>query len=299
MVTNSSQKIQPDLHGVLVVNKPAGITSHDVIYRLRKITGMQRIGHTGTLDPFATGVLLIAIGKATRLVEYAHGFSKQYVAEATLGATSTTDDLTGEITRAKEYEPPSKEKIEEVLSSFIGTIDQIPPMYSAIKVRGTKLYKYARSGTTIERAARRVTITNIELIDYTFPFITLSITCESGTYIRSLIRDIGDILLNKAYVSKLHRTSIGPFSDKKSVELEGLTIKEIMASLRPLDVLVSLLPSETISTQENIDIVQGKPILRATNHSLNTPFRLYSGRGEFIGIGTSTGTEIKPVKILV
>lgn len=299
MVTNSTQKIQPQLNGVLVVNKPAGITSHDVIYKLRRITGMQRIGHTGTLDPFATGVLLVALGKATRLVEYSHVFSKTYVTEATLGAISTTDDLTGEVTEHEISTPPSLEEIEQALTKFIGLVKQKPPHYSAIKIRGKKLYKYARSETPIDLPLRSVRIYSITLQEYTFPHIQFSVTCGSGTYIRSLIRDLGVILKMGAYTSQLHRSSIGQFSDHEAHTLDTLTLPQIETSLYPLDSLVSHLPKLTLSKNEYTDIVQGKTISGHNRLSQLTPFRMYTEDEKFIGIGRLDNDQVKPVKIFI
>lgn len=243
------------MHGIFIVNKPRGVTSHDVVDRVRALTGEKRVGHAGTLDPLAEGLLIVLIGRemTRRQAEFMAG-EKEYVATITLGATSLTDDAEGTIQPTTYDEQPTTAEIEAVLRSFIGDIEQVPPAYSAIKVRGRKAYELARSGIGPKLEPRRVHIRKIELLDYRpndgttdsnnapfhlprlrqgfdgqassifhLPQVTLRVTCSKGTYIRSLARDIGEALGCGAYLSGLTRTRSGDFSLDDAVPLADLT----------------------------------------------------------------------------
>lgn len=204
--------------GFLLINKPAGITSHDVVDELRRITGIRKIGHAGTLDPFATGLLIVAIGReATREISTYVGLDKTYEAEFVLGATTETLDPESPIQKTPLTSPLTRGEIAEAMQSFIGTIEQVPPMYSAIKKQGKKLYELARQGKTIEREPRIITINTFELLgeptqEDGLTVIRVRINCSSGTYIRALARDLGVKLGSAGYVRKLERTAIGTFS---------------------------------------------------------------------------------------
>ena len=199
-----------DLEGVLAVYKPAGFTSHDVVAKARRILGMKRIGHTGTLDPQVTGVLPLCLGKATRVVEYIQELPKEYVATLRLGLSSDTEDLTGTITESVDEVHVSEEEVLAVLTSFKGIISQVPPMYSAVKIDGKRLYELAREGKTVERKSREVEIYEIEMTDMTwndnYPDITFRVLCSKGTYIRTLCVDIGRALGLPGVMVKLERT---------------------------------------------------------------------------------------------
>lgn len=204
--------IQPS--GFLLVDKPVDWTSFDVVAKLRGITGVKRIGHAGTLDPFATGLLIVAVGReATREINHFMKQDKIYITAIHLGATSTTDDSTGEKTpglkKPTAEKKTSQEKIEKILKTYIGTFEQIPPMFSAIKQNGRRLYKIARTGEVVERHPRTVTIHKIELINYGWPTLILRVNCGSGTYIRALARDIGEALGVGGYCETLRRLQIG------------------------------------------------------------------------------------------
>lgn len=187
-----------ELTGVLAVFKPAGYTSHDVVAKARRILGMKRIGHTGTLDPQVTGVLPLCLGRATRVVEYIQELPKEYVATLRLGMASDTEDLTGTITETVDEVKVTEEEVLAVLNSFKGVISQVPPMYSAVKVEGKRLYELAREGKTVERKSRDVEIYEIEMTDMVYsgnyPDITFRVLCSKGTYIRTLCVDIGRAL---------------------------------------------------------------------------------------------------------
>ncbi len=212
-------------HGFILINKPVGPTSHDIIYRLRKITGVKKIGHAGTLDPFAKGLLIVAIGReATKKINQFVKLDKEYVAKLQLGATSDTHDLTGKIVSAKKIIMPTEDEIKKVLIKFIGEQEQIPPMFSAKKVGGKKLYKLARQGEVVERKPASINVYSIELLRYQWPTLDLKIRCSTGTYIRVLADDIGELLSCGAYLTQLQRIKISDYDIKKSVALEQLTV---------------------------------------------------------------------------
>ena len=184
----------------------------DVIRKLRRITGIRKIGHAGTLDPLATGVLLVCIGKNTKKINELMATQKKYIADIDLSAISTTLDAEGELTPVTVTQIPSKEKIEESLKQFIGTIEQIPPKYSAIKIGGKPAYKWAREGKEVPIASRPITIDSIEILDYSWPNLKIKVNCGKGTYIRSLARDIGKSLSTGGYLTGLMRTQVGPYT---------------------------------------------------------------------------------------
>jgi len=209
--------------GIIIINKPVGITSHDVVDRLRKITGIRKIGHTGTLDPLATGVLILLIGPATKLSQKFIGLDKTYQAKIKLGYTSNTDDREGEIKEVNLKIRPSLPEVKLALKKFIGEISQIPPMFSAKKIKGKKLYQLARQGKAIEVPGKQVVIYNIDLEKYQYPDLEIKVTCSSGTFIRALARDIGQALGTGAYLSGLVRLAVGDYLLGQAVELNELT----------------------------------------------------------------------------
>jgi tRNA pseudouridine55 synthase len=218
------------MDNIFAVNKPKGITSFDVVYKIRKKTGVKRVGHGGTLDPLATGVLVIAVGReATKqLDQYVKG-EKEYIATIKLGFTSTTDDDEGEKEEINTEHIPSTEEVESILKTFIGNIQQIPPIYSAIKINGKRAYKIARKnekakGTveTPKMEPREVIIKDIQLLSYDYPTLKLKVTTGPGVYIRSLARDIGEKLKTGAYLTDLERTRVGEFKIENARELEDI-----------------------------------------------------------------------------
>lgn len=215
--------------GFLLIDKPAGMTSHDVIDAIRRVTGERRVGHAGTLDPFATGLLIVGVGgkATTRLSEFV-GLDKEYAATFVLGATSTTDDPEGEITHTHAPRPFTQEELQMAIQSFKGQIDQIPPQYAAIKIKGKKMYELAREGKVIEAKPRSVTVHAFDLLKpppdtRVFPLsLHFHLTVSSGTYIRALARDLGSKLGVGGYVSELRRTSIGSYYIKNASTLDVL-----------------------------------------------------------------------------
>jgi tRNA pseudouridine55 synthase len=207
------KKLTKDSLGIFPVYKPKGMTSHDVIYRVRRITGVKRVGHAGTLDPLASGVLIVAVGREyTKTLDSLMKTDKEYVAELMLGLTSTTDDDEGEKTVKEGYSRPNKVDIEKVLSNWVGEVSQVPPIYSAIKVKGKPAHRRVRSGQNVELSPRLVVIKSIEFLSYEWPILRIKVTCEKGVYIRSIARDIGEALGTGAYLSSLERTRVGEFT---------------------------------------------------------------------------------------
>jgi tRNA pseudouridine55 synthase len=218
-------------NGVLVVDKPKGVTSHDVVNATRRLTGTRRVGHAGTLDPMATGVLVLLVGITTRLSRFVMQGEKQYRGIIHLGATTTTYDAEGDVI---ERAPVTVDRaaIEAVLPRFRGDIQQIPPMYAAIKVRGRKLYELAREGKEIERRPRTITIQRIEILDWSSPDLTVDVTCSSGTYIRSLAHDIGAALACGGHLRALQRLRSGGFTLEQAHSLEALQALHAAGNLR-------------------------------------------------------------------
>lgn len=210
------------INGFVIIDKPAGITSHDVVSRVRRILGTKKVGHTGTLDPFATGVLPIAVNGGTKIIPFLDEGSKTYEAVMRLGVSTDTLDMTGTVISEYDISAITKEMFIDAISNFKGSISQIPPMYSAIKQGGQPLYKLARQGLDVERKARPVEIYSLTLISFNLPFVSISVTCSRGTYIRTLAADIGSLLGCGAALQELRRTASGPFTIKNAVTLDDL-----------------------------------------------------------------------------
>lgn len=223
--------------GVVVIDKPAGMTSHDVVDRVRKTFGLKKVGHAGTLDPDATGVLVVGLGRATRILSYAQEGPKTYDAVATLGVTTSTLDAAGEILATADVNVTEAE-VRDAAAGFVGSIEQIPPMVSAIKVGGERLYKKARRGEDVERAPRRVTIYELAVTDVNLPEVSLRVRCSAGTYIRSLVADIGGRLGCGAHLKTLRRTEAAGFSIDEAVTLDALDrqhLRPVSEAVRELD----------------------------------------------------------------
>ncbi len=208
--------------GFLVIDKPAGVTSRRVVDRaLRWFPRGTKMGHAGTLDPLATGVLVLCVGQATRLTEYVQQLEKVYRAEIRLGAVSDTDDADGKITPVEGASPPDRAKVERALSEFVGVINQVPPAYSANKIQGRRAYELARKGKEVELSAKSIVVHEIRILEFDYPRLDIEVCCGSGTYIRSLARDLGQRLGCGGLVQKLRRTRIGPvFTEKEAVTVD-------------------------------------------------------------------------------
>ena len=293
--------------GVLIVNKSEGMTSHDVVNRIRRLYNTKRVGHTGTLDPMATGVLVVLVGRAAKAAEYLTADTKAYRATLRLGITTDTEDVTGK-TLTESDSLPSREKVDEVVQSFIGDIMQTPPMYSALKVGGKKLYELAREGVEIEREARPITIHSLVSApternsDY-----ILEVSCSSGTYIRTLCADIGAKLACGGAMATLCRTRAGEFDISNSHtldELEAMSEDERLSLLLPTVSLFSSLPEVRLPAfyeklaRSGCEIYQSKI---KTSHPLAARVRLCSADGNFFALGEvreyENGSAIKSIKL--
>ena len=302
------------MDGIFSFLKPPGITSHDAVGICRRILKEKRIGHSGTLDPMAYGVLPIFLGKATRLIEYTDGFDKTYVAECKFGTFTDTEDSTGQpvlpdndmeliegITISgdstainKSIVLPTWNELTTLLASFVGTQEQRPSKYSAIKINGIRAYEYARKGISVELPMRTITISNIELVAYGFPYFTIRVTCSGGTYIRSLLRDICIQLGIPGTMTSLARTRVGPFDIQSSYIAEELTLHGEELVL-PTDFAVSHLSKVDVDSVQLKMMVQGKelPIVEAFSHTIpSEKYRAYGPNG-FVGILKRTKNSLK------
>ena len=276
------------LHGILVIDKEVGLTSHDVVARVRRITGERKVGHTGTLDPAATGVLPVCLGAATKVIEYLQDTTKTYYAEVVFGVETDTDDLEGRIAHEAPAPPLDAAALDRALEGFRGPIAQIPPMYAAIKVGGRKLYELARAGETIERAPRAVRIDTLALLGWEPPVARLLIDCSKGTYIRALARDIGRALGCGGYLHRLVRLRTGPFFLDQALTL-GELAEEFgetpwpELALHP-DAALPDWPVIVLDEAWTQAWRQGKDI-RVGRGAADEHCRAYSTEGDWLGLG--------------
>ncbi|MGI8929206.1 MAG: tRNA pseudouridine(55) synthase TruB [Candidatus Limnocylindrales bacterium] len=297
---------RPVVNGILVVAKAPGPTSHDIVALIRRLTGVRRVGHGGTLDPFAAGVLPVFVGHATRLVEYHLRDDKEYRALVAFGARSTTDDLDGELTPTGSA--PTREQVEEALASFRGEIEQIPPDYSAVRVAGRKAYELARHGEKPELRPRRVTIHRFELTDWdgadpARPVVSVDVRCSAGTYIRSLARDLGERLGSGAHLAALTRTASGPFMLDMARPLEEVrsTLADGRAAelMLPMDTGLEGYPVLTVGEQDVASLARGQQLRRARDTIADGLVRVVDESGRLVAIARATGGLIKPEKVFV
>ena len=282
--------------GILNVLKPPGMTSHDIVSFVRKAYKLKRVGHAGTLDPAAAGVLPVFLGQATRLIEYQADADKSYRAELTFGYATDTGDDTGRIIEQASFKLPELEKITDCLSSFQGVIKQIPPMYSAIKVNGQKLYDLARAGITIERESREVLIHSIKLVTITDSTLLFDVTCSKGTYIRTLCIDIGQALNIPAVMSFLVRTRVGSFHLQDAYSLEEISCSA-ESILLPQEKAVDHLDCVHVNQADSLAFRNGRSILMPTSNAKSNLLRIYDDRNIFIGIATAQGQVLTPKKV--
>jgi tRNA pseudouridine55 synthase len=300
----------PGLDGILVVAKPAGPTSHDVVALVRRLAATKRVGHGGTLDPFAAGVLPVFLGHGTRVVEYHLGDRKAYRATVCFGASSTTDDLEGELTPATGP-APTRDMVEAALPGLTGAISQRPPAYSAVKVGGRRAYAMARAGETVELASREVTIHSLDLvswddIDPDRPIAVLDVTCSAGTYVRALARDLGESLGSAAYLGALTRTASGPFTIEAATPLDEIRAAAaespagLLPFLLPLDTGLDGFPVVTLTADELAAVAKGQFIRPAGG--LPGPadhYRLIGPGGTLVAIASAAAGRLAPDKVFV
>lgn len=281
------------IHGIINVYKEKGFTSHDVVAKLRGIVGQKKIGHTGTLDPDATGVLPVCLGKATKLCDLLTDKNKTYEAVLLLGKTTDTQDITGEVLEEKSTEALTEEKVREAIEGFIGDYEQIPPMYSALKANGKKLYELAREGKVIERKARPVKILDIQILEIDLPKVRMEVSCSKGTYIRTLCHDIGEKLGCGGCMESLIRTRVSTFriEDAKTLdEIETLKQEGKLAELLvPIDAMFPFYPKITVKDDWKAFAKNGNPLdlkmlKEACGQDEETQVRLYDESGKFIAI---------------
>ncbi len=273
--------------GILNIAKPAGMTSHDVVDRVRQMSGQRRVGHAGTLDPAATGVLVVCLGQATRVAEYLMASDKVYQAQIRLGVSTDTHDAEGQVTATAEVDV-GKEEVRGTLASFVGSIQQVPPMYSALKRGGIPLYKLARRGITVEREPRPVEIHNIELLDWNPPLLTIRVKCSPGTYIRALARDLGQKLGCGAHLHSLTRLASGHFTLEEAVSLdelaEAFAQENYQEFIHPLDEALLDFEPMIVDAQTEKCIRHGQQIQSPAACERGELRRAYSEKGELIAI---------------
>jgi len=288
----------PERDGFLNIDKPAGMTSRDVVDRVCRIVGSKRVGHTGTLDPLATGVLVTAVGKATRLVEYVQAQRKVYRAGLLLGQTSDTDDVEGTILHRKLVSFPLPEVIDAALRPLMGRIQQTPPKFSAIKVQGKRAYDLARSGADVTMSARAVDVYRMDLLKYAPPRLELEIECGSGTYIRSIARDLGAALGVGGLMESLERRAVGVFKREDAVGLEQLELGDWRAMTRPLLDGCADLPVMEVGDQQRRHFDAGRSFLAPQSGLTQTGVFAAVQGGSFVGVGrydAKTGV-VRPFK---
>lgn len=285
-----------EINGIIVINKPKNYTSHDVVAKVKKILKLKKVGHTGTLDPNATGVLPLLLNSGTKLSKYLINHDKEYEVTLKLGIKTDTLDSEGKILEERKVDTAilqNTENIKNVLNSFVGKQEQIPPIYSAIKVKGKKLYEYARSGEKVEVQARQIEIYNIELqeVDIEKQEIVFKVECSKGTYIRSLCEDIATRLGTIGYMKELNRTRVGSFRIEDSITLEELEKCENVN-------LKVITMEELLKTKEKI-ILNKKQLelflngVKLTNNNQNGLYRIYNQDKQFIGIGVIQENKLK------
>lgn len=284
-------------NGILVIDKPAGWTSQDVAAKLRGVFHERRVGHGGTLDPMATGVLPIFIGRATRAAEFLENAQKEYIAGLRLGVVTDTQDTSGEVLRQCEADVP-REALETALEAFRGPIEQLPPMYSAIKIGGQKLYTLARKGCEVARQPRAITIYELELLDGAAAEYTLRVHCSKGTYVRTLCHDIGAALGCGGCMSSLRRTRAGSFTLRQAVTMQQVLdfaqTQDPQALLLPVDAIFAQHPALIVTMQQAVRLKNGAPV--KDRQFADGTWRVYAEDGEFLLLGRVEAGVLTTIK---
>ena len=281
------------INGIVNIYKEKGYTSHDVVAVLRKVVGQKKIGHTGTLDPDATGVLPVCLGRATKVCELLTDHDKTYEALLLLGKMTDTQDISGEVLEERDPGDLTEEEVRSCIESFIGEYDQIPPMYSALKVNGKKLYELAREGKTVERKSRKVQIHGIRILEMNLPHVRMEVDCSKGTYIRTLCHDIGEKLQVGGCMEELERTKVGRFLKEDAVTLDEVRQKmeqgEGAELFTPLDQIFGELPAVTVTDAKawmsyNGNDLPERFLLEKEAWTDGQEVRVYDSRKNFIGL---------------
>lgn len=284
------------MNGIILIDKPQDWTSHDVVAKLRGILHERRIGHSGTLDPLATGLLVVFVGRATRAVEFAEADSKEYIAGLRLGLSTDTQDISGNVI-AECSDLPDEGAVRRAVNSFIGDIEQIPPMYSAIKIGGKKLYELARKGQSVERAPRKIAVSSIEIIGREGGDYILKIACSKGTYIRTLCNDIGASLGCGACMSSLRRVRAGAFSVESAHSIDEVENAanegQLVDIMLPVDTLFSALPELKVPESTANRLKTGN-IIKIS--AADGDYRVYSDSAEFLLVGKVENGKLKTIK---
>ncbi|NOW85202.1 tRNA pseudouridine55 synthase [Clostridium beijerinckii] len=291
------------INGVLNIFKNKGMTSFDVVRKIKFLANEKKVGHTGTLDPEATGVLPVCLGKATKTIDYIMNSNKVYEVKFLLGVKTTTYDLEGEILEKNEIDHIKSDEVSEVALSFIGEYDQVPPMYSALKKNGVRLYELARKGIEVEREARKVRIFNISDLKIELPYVYMRVACSKGTYIRSLCYDIGEKLKVGAAMAELNRSETSIFKQLDSVNIDDLTKENIQDYIMTIEDALSFYPKITVKSTFTKLLINGVKVFdkRLTNEKRekNVLYRVYDSEGIFIGIGKQDDDGFKIEKLLL
>ena len=281
------------IHGVINVYKEQGFTSHDVVAKLRGIVGQKKIGHTGTLDPDAVGVLPVCLGRATKLCDMLTDKDKVYEAVMLLGVETDTQDTTGQILKSSETDELTEEQVRAAVLDFVGDYNQVPPMYSALKINGKKLYELAREGKTVERKSRKVQIHGIRILEMNLPHVRMEVDCSKGTYIRTLCHDIGEKLQVGGCMEELERTKVGRFLKEDAVTLDEVRQKmeqgEGAELFTPLDQIFAELPAVTVTDAKawmsyNGNDLPERFLLEKEEWTDGQEVRVYDSRKNFIGL---------------
>lgn len=288
-----------ELNGVLLLDKPEGPTSHDAVAAARRALRLRRIGHTGTLDPFASGLLLLCLGPATRLSEYLTALPKRYTATLRLGIATDTDDRTGETLRTNEgWRELSRDAVEAAVRAQVGTILQVPPTYSAKKVGGERMYAAARRGAAVEREPVEVTIYQIRILRYDAPEIDLEVECGSGTYIRAIGRDVGEALGVGGHLTELRRTRVGRFDVADAVPLDRLEdAAAVRAALLTPAEAVGHLPAVRLAEEDARAVRHGRAVAAGAGGEAGGPVALLSADGGLLAVGERDDATIRPRKV--
>ena len=285
-----------NVNGILLIDKPIGKTSHDIVDEVREIVNTREVGHIGTLDPAASGLLVFCIGKALKVVEFLNNLDKKYNVTIRLGITTNTDDAAGKTIGERHIAGITPDVVERAIAEFAGEILQKPPVYSAIKVDGKRLYRSALSGDVVETKERKVVIRNIEDIKTDIPLASFTVLCSKGTYIRSLARDIGEKLGCGGIVDTLRRLAVGHFRIEEAHKVEELNTENVGGAIIPIDTAISFMDAVEISDTERVRFCNG--VIINTTYGGSGSVRVLN-LDNLIGIGEVASNVLKPKKVLV